>query len=147
MGDRIPSHPDTAVPGQGVNPTVGVAGRRSARDRVAERFAEGVEKARRRIRDMPGNSHSKKERHIHSASGVSAAAGPSASEDAARAKSWYELDPGRTWESAMSLSGNDPVAVPRRRSQRRQHLAGKRMDVRRAGSSGPAGPPDQPCCA
>lgn len=128
-----------------MNPTVGAAGRRSVQGRVGERSAEGVETGRLRTRGRPDNTRSRREElRIRSASGVSAAAGPSASEDVARGRSLCELDPGRTWESAKSLFGNDRVAEPRRRSQRRQHPAGRRMDVRRAGSSGPAGPPDQP---
>jgi hypothetical protein len=66
---------------------------------------------------------------------------------APHATTWYERDPVRTVESAMSLYGSVPGEVRSRRCRCTQHLVARTRQARchRAGNSGYAGPPSLPC--
>lgn len=68
-------------------------------------------------------------------------------EGAAHATTWYERDPVKIVESAMSLSGSALVEARFRRCHCTQHLVARTRQDRchKAGNSGYAAPPSLPC--
>lgn len=120
--------------------------RRSVQGMVGGGSAAEVGKPWRHPQGMLDSTRSEEQPgRIHSASGVSVVADPSASEAVKHGMTWCELDPERIGVSARSLSENVPGAALRQRFLKMQHLAERRKDVRKAGSSGPAGPLNLPC--
>ena len=142
-----PSCPDTeGVPDSAVNRGVGVVDRRSVQGMVGGGSAVEAGKPWRRPQGMLDSTRSEEQpERIHSASGVLVAADPSASEAVKHGMTWCELDPEKIGVSARSSSENVPGAALRQRFPKKQHLAERRKDVRKAGSSGPAGPLNLPC--
>lgn len=124
---------------------VGVVDRRNVQGRVGEGSAVEVGKPSRRLRGMLDSTRSEEQPgRIHSALAVLVVADPSASGVVIHGMTWYELDPERIGVSAKSSSENVPGAALRQRFPKMQHLAERRRGVRKAGSSGPAGPLNPP---
>jgi hypothetical protein len=124
---------------------VAAEGKRSVQDTVAERSGEGA-KPSLRTRGTLGSIHcSEHPLAVHSAPGVSVAAGLSASGDAVRVMTWYELYPEKTGEFVKSSFESAQVVAPHRISRKMQHHVEMMRDDRRAGSSGLDGPQDRPC--
>lgn len=134
---------DTGVRGRVWHPTAVVAGTASVLDKVVE--------AEMTLVHLAVRSHWQQSTRSHLASVGLAVPAPSASGDEGHGSSSCALDRGCIEGFAKSLSATDPGAELRQRSRKRQHHAGGRKKRRMcmgwawAGSSDPAGSPDQPC--
>lgn len=134
--DWEPSYPGIGRLARASNPGVEAVGKRNVRGTAGEDSVAEVGLPWGRLRGKLDSTRSGEPERIHFAWGGLAVAGPSASVVVAHGMTWCELDPEKTGGSAMSSFENVPEVAIRQKSLKRQHLAGKKRGVRKAGSSG-----------